>query len=113
MQKTNITFEQLYAPDIRFCNIVSATDILKNPKKEPSEDNPVKAYHLVVDTGFDTRDIVTNIVDKFSKEDLIGKCIPFVLNLEPSEIRGVLSKGMIVMAGDNLLSGGSVGDKIL
>ena len=113
MQKENITFEQLELPDIRFCTILSATDILKNPKKEPGEDNPVKAYHLVIDTGFDTRDVVTNIVDKFSKEDLTGKCTTFVLNLEPSVIRGVLSKGMIVMAGDNLVNGGSTGDKLL
>jgi len=109
-----ITFDDLEKIDIRICRVLSATDILKNPKKEAGPENPVKAYHLKIDTGTEERDAVTNVVDLFSKEELVGMDIPFILNLEPTMIRGVLSKAMIVLAGGNkLLLGGVVGGSVL
>lgn len=113
--KPEISLDTLHSLDIRFCKIESVTDILKNPKKDfEPETNPIKAYHLVIDTGFDKRDVVTNIVENFSKEDLLDKVTTFVLNLPPTTIRGLLSKGMIFLAGDkNLIIGGNIGDVVL
>lgn len=113
-QKPIVSIDTLYSLDIRFCFIENVENILKNPKKEFNEtDNPIKAYKLTVDTGFDKREIVTNIIH-FSKEDLKGKITTFVLNLPEAVIRGVNSKGMIFMIRDNeLITGSKIGEVVL
>ena len=100
-----------FALDIRFCQIEEVEDILKNPKKEFGIDNPVKAYKLLVNTGFDKREIVTNIVH-FPKETLKGLITTFILNFPEANIRGFNSKGMIFMLGEELVEGGSYGQRI-
>jgi tRNA-binding EMAP/Myf-like protein len=110
--KPTITFDDLEKIDVRICRIISVDDIYKNPKKEPSEENPVKAYHLQISTGDEIREVVTNVVDKFSKADLLDKEAAFILNLQPAMIRGVESRGMILLCGNNLITG-KTGDKIL
>lgn len=113
--KPNITFDDIGNKDkmdVRICRIIGVSDILRNPKKEPSEENTVKAYHLVVDTGIEHRDVVTNIVDKYTKEDLLNKEVAFILNLEPTQIRGVVSKGMIFLDGEEKLITGKIGEVV-
>ena len=113
VQKPEVTIDTLLRLDIRFCTIEDVEDILKNSKKPFDEiDNPVKAYKLTVNTGFDTREIVTNIVH-FKKEDLKGITTTFVLNLPEATIRGVNSKGMIFMLGHDILTYGKLGDVVL
>jgi tRNA-binding EMAP/Myf-like protein len=114
IQKPEVSVDSFYALDIRFCKIEEVEDILKNPKKEfDTETNPVKAYKLLVNTGFDKRDIVTNIVH-LSKDFLIGTTCPFILNFPPTVIRGVNSKGMIFMISNNsLITGGEIGEIIV
>lgn len=111
--KPNITLEDIgdkEKMDVRICRIVGVSDILRNPKKERSDENTVKAYHLDVDTGGERRDIVTNIVDKYTKEDLLDKEVAFILNLEPTQIRGVLSRGMIFLNDSGGLITGKMGE---
>lgn len=97
MQKPEISIDSFYALDIRFCFIEEVEDILKNPKKPfDATDNPVKAYKLTVDTGFDKRTIVTNIVH-IPREKIYGATTTFILNFPEATIRGVQSKGMIFM----------------
>lgn len=96
-QKPTITIEQFSALDIRMCRVLKVDPILKNPKKDWSNDNPVKAYKLLIDTGFDQRECVTNLVE-FSATALLNQVYPFVLNLPEGTIRGVLSKAMIIAA---------------
>lgn len=111
--KPTVDPQTFFALDIRFCQIQEVEDILKNPKKEFDEvDNPVKAYKLVVDTGIDTREIVTNIVH-FPKDKLKGLITTFILNFPEATIRGVNSKGMIFMIGDKLVEGGLVGESVI
>jgi tRNA-binding EMAP/Myf-like protein len=112
-QKPEVSVDSFFALDIRFCKIEDVEDILKNPKKEfDTETNPVKAYKLTVDTGFDKREIVTNIV-QFSKDTLKGMTTTFILNFPVANIRGVTSKGMIFMVGDSLLTCGNLGDVVV
>lgn len=112
-QKPEVPTSNFFALDIRFCKIEDVEDILKNPKKDfDAETNPVKAYKLTVDTGFDKREIVTNIV-QFSKDVLKGMTTTFILNFPDADIRGVKSKGMIFMVGDNLLTCGKLGDVVV
>jgi methionyl-tRNA synthetase len=53
---------------------------------------------LKIDTGLDQRIIVSGIAEYFEPEEIIGKQVSVLLNLEPREIKGILSQGMILMA---------------
>ena len=90
---------------LKFCQIKSVDPILKNPKKWLSEENPLKAYRLIVDTGTETINVVSAIVDLFSPEDLLNKVVAFDVDLDPKEIRGFISKGMICLDKDKLIEG--------
>jgi methionyl-tRNA synthetase len=46
------------------------------------------------------RTIVSGIAEYYNPEDIIGKQISVVANLEPRKIKGIESKGMILMAED-------------
>ena len=53
---------------------------------------------LKIDTGLDQRTIVSGIAEYFEPEQIIGKQVSVLINLEPREIKGILSQGMILMA---------------
>lgn len=112
--KPEVSIDSFYALDIRFCKIESVEHILKNPKKPFDEiENPVKAYKLLIDTGFDKRDVVTNIIH-LPSEYLTGSITPFILNFPEAVIRGVKSKAMIFMINDyDLIKGGALGQRVI
>jgi methionyl-tRNA synthetase len=56
-----------------------------------------KLYKLIVDTG-EKRTLVAGIKQKYSPEELLGKKIVVITNLEPANIRGVKSEGMLLAA---------------
>jgi len=58
-----------------------------------------KLYKLEVDTG-EKRVIVAGIKKNYSKEDLKGKQIVVICNLEPRKLRGIESNGMLLAAVD-------------
>ena len=86
-QKALITFEDFTKLDIRVGTILEAE---KMPKTK-------KLLKLKVDTGIDTRTIVSGIAESFSAEDVIGKRVSVLINLAPRALRGVESQGMILM----------------
>jgi len=88
--KENVSFEDFSAMDIRIATIKEA---VKVPKTK-------KLLKLLVDTGIDTRTIVSGIADQFEPEHLIGKQITVLLNLQAREIKGIQSDGMILLAED-------------
>jgi len=53
---------------------------------------------MQVDTGLDTRTIVSGIAEYFSPEELIGKKVTVLVNLAPRPLRGIESQGMILLA---------------
>jgi methionyl-tRNA synthetase len=59
-----------------------------------------KLLKLEVQIGKETRTLVAGIADQYSPQDLIGKQIVVVANLEPAKIRGVTSEGMLLAAMD-------------
>jgi methionyl-tRNA synthetase len=112
--KPDISLETFYSLEVKFCLIEEVEDVLKNPKKDFHEiDNPVKGYKLTINTGSEKREVFTNIVDKFTKEQLKGQITTFVLNLPAAVIRGVNSRGMIIMTDTNLVTGGKTGDILI
>ena len=66
-------------------------NIVKHPKTD-------KLLKLTIDTGIDQRTIVSGIAEYYSPEDMVGKQICILANLAPRTIRGIESKGMILMA---------------
>lgn len=86
--KSNINFEQFSVMDIRTATILEAEKVPKTKK----------LLKLLVDTGIDRRTIVSGIAESFAPEEIIGKQVSVLVNLEPREIKGILSNGMILMA---------------
>ncbi|MDT0557981.1 methionine--tRNA ligase [Ichthyenterobacterium sp. W332] len=86
-QKDTITFEDFTKLDIRVGTILEAE---KMPKTK-------KLLVLKVDTGIDTRTIVSGIAESFSADEVIGKRVTVLVNLAPRALRGVESEGMILM----------------
>ena len=85
--------------DFMKLNLVVAT--IKQVEEHP---NAERLYLLTVDLGEEERTLVAGIKEYYRPEELIGKQLVMVENLEPATIRGVESRGMILAAkdGDNL-----------
>lgn len=84
------TFDDFTKMDIRVATIQTAERV---PKTD-------KLLKLTIDTGLDTRVIVSGIAEHYSPEELPGRQICILANLKPRKIRGIESKGMILMAQD-------------
>ena len=87
-QKEEVTFEDFDRMDIRTATVLAA-------EKVPQTDKLLK---LTIDTGIDTRTIVSGIAEFYGPEDMLGKQICILANLKPRKIRGIESQGMILMA---------------
>jgi methionyl-tRNA synthetase len=57
-----------------------------------------KLLKLVVDIGEEVRQVVAGIAETYRPEDLVGKKVVLVANLQPRKLRGVESNGMVVAA---------------
>lgn len=88
--KDRITFEEFMDTDIRVAEIIEAEKI----------EGSNKLLKLKVDIGLEKRQLVAGIAKHFSAEDVIGRKILIVANLEPATIFGVKSEGMILAATD-------------
>lgn len=87
-QKEECCFEDFEKMDIRTATVLEAERV---PKTD-------KLLKLTIDTGIDTRTIVSGIAEYYSPEEMVGKQICILANLAPRKIRGIESKGMILMA---------------
>ncbi len=86
--RQNITYEQFAALDIRIGTITAAEKVAKTKK----------LLKLTIDTGLDQRTVVSGIAEHYEPENIIGQQVSILVNLEPREIKGILSQGMILMA---------------
>ena len=89
-QKEACTFDDFQKMDIRVSTILAAEKVAKTKK----------LLKLTVDTGIDQRTIVSGIAEHFTPEELVGKQVLVLVNLQPRELKGILSQGMILMAED-------------
>lgn len=60
-----------------------------------------KLLKLDIDLGHEKRQILAGIGEKYKPEDLKGKQIPILANLEPRAMMGLESRGMILAADVN------------
>ena len=89
-QKDAISFNDFQKMDIRVSTILAAEKVAKTKK----------LLKLTVDTGIDQREIVSGIAEYFTPEELVGRQVLVLVNLQPRELKGILSRGMILMAED-------------
>lgn len=89
-QKEECTFDDFMKMDIRTATVLEA---VKVPKTD-------KLLKLTIDTGIDQRTIVSGIAEHYTPEEMVGKQICILANLAPRKIKGIESKGMILMAKD-------------
>lgn len=85
-----ITFDQFKKLDLRVAIILAVEPVEKTDK----------LLQIQIDLGSEQRQIVAGIAQHYKPEDLIGKLIVVVANLEPAVIRGVESNGMLLAASD-------------
>jgi len=81
-----ITFDDFKKLDIRIGRILSAE------KVEGTE----KLLRLEIDLGTEQRQVVAGIAESYQPDQIVGKEIPLLVNLEPRKIRGIESQGMIL-----------------
>jgi methionine--tRNA ligase beta chain len=60
-----------------------------------------RLLRVVVDMGNEKRQVVAGFGHKYKPEDLIGKQVPIVLNIEKAVIRGVESNGIFMAIDDD------------
>ncbi|RYD57852.1 MAG: methionine--tRNA ligase [Sphingobacteriales bacterium] len=86
--KPEITIDDFTKIDLRAGTILNAEKVEKADK----------LLKLEVDMGFEKRTIVSGIAMHYKPEEIIGRQVTVVTNLAPRKMRGIESRGMILMA---------------
>ncbi|GHT65825.1 methionine--tRNA ligase [Bacteroidia bacterium] len=86
--KANISFDTFEKLDIRVGKVLECTKV---PKAD-------KLLQFKIDDGLGGRTILSGIAGYYNPEELVGKQVCFIANLEPRKIKGIESQGMILSA---------------
>lgn len=86
-----ISFEDFKKLELKVAQIKEVID-------HPDAD---KLYVITVDLGGKLKQIVAGVKGFYKKEELVGKQIVLVDNLEPAKLRGIESQGMLLAAQDS------------
>jgi methionyl-tRNA synthetase len=81
----------------QFRNVELKIATIKSAEPHPNAD---KLMVLQIDLGTEQRQILAGIRNHYTPEELIGKQIVVVANLEPAQLRGLESQGMLLAASD-------------
>lgn len=88
--KEEVAFDEFAKMDIRVGQILAAEKVEKSKK----------ILKLQVNTGLDTRTVMSGIAEHYAPEELVGKQVTLIVNLSPRKIMGVESQGMLLMVSD-------------
>ena len=91
IKEEKVTMDDFAKLDLRVCKIVKCQEIRKSHS----------CYKLTLNDGIEERVIVSSIKHDYKPEELIGKKIIVIANLEPARITGVTSNGMLLAASNN------------
>jgi methionyl-tRNA synthetase len=86
--KEEIVYDDFGKIDLRVATIIAAEKVEKADK----------LLKLTLDVGFEKRTVVSGIALHFSPEEIIGQKVTLLANLAPRMLRGIESKGMILMS---------------
>ncbi len=81
----------------QFRNVELKIATIKSAEAHPNAD---KLMVLQIDLGSEQRQILAGIRNHYTPEELIGRQIVVVANLEPAKLRGLESQGMLLAASD-------------
>jgi methionine--tRNA ligase beta chain len=81
-----ITFDDFDKIEMKIGKVLSAEKV----------EGTDKLLKMEIDFGSEKREIVAGIAEYIQPTHLLGKGLPFVVNLEPRTIRGIESRGMIL-----------------
>lgn len=90
-EKSKISFDEFSRLDLRVARVLHAEKVKKADK----------LLKLDIDLGDEKRTIVAGIAQHYSADEMIGRKIVIVANLEPAKIRGIESNGMLLAAEDD------------
>jgi methionyl-tRNA synthetase len=88
--KADVSIDDFAKLDLRVAKVVAA-------KRVTGAD---KLLELTLDIGGEQRTVASGIAPTYAPEEMVGKTVIYLANLAPRKIRGVLSQGMILAAGD-------------
>ncbi len=86
--RANVTYDDFAKLDLRVGTVLEC-------EKVPKAD---KLLRFLIDDGLDKRTIVSGIAKMYKPEELIGKQVVFIANLEPRKLKGIESQGMLLSA---------------
>lgn len=86
-----VSFEEFAKIELKVAKVLSCEPVVGS----------AKLFKLTLSVGEETRAIVSGIAGHYSPQQLVGKKIIIVANLEPKVIRGVESRGMLLAAEDS------------
>lgn len=89
-QKPNVAFDDFAKLDLRVGTVL---ECIKMPKAD-------KLLQFLIDDGMSKRTIISGIAAWYKPEDLVGKQVCFIANLEPRKLKGVESQGMLLSVED-------------
>ena len=88
--REEIVFDDFMKMDMRVGTILAAEKVKKSNK----------LLKLTIDTGLDTRTVLSGIAKHFSAEEVVGQQVTILVNLAPRPMMGEVSQGMVLMAED-------------
>ena len=88
LAKESVEYDDFGKMDIRVGTVIEAEKVAKTKK----------LLKLKIDTGIDKRTVVSGIAEYYEPKDLIGKQVSVLVNLEPKNLKGIESQGMILCA---------------
>ena len=84
----NITYDDFARLDLRIAKLISVEPI----------SGKTKIFKGVIDLGTETRDVIVGGAQYYTPEDLTGKIVVIVANLEPKKMAGIQSNAMLLAA---------------
>lgn len=86
-----LTIDEFSRVELRVATVLSA-------EPHPNAD---RLLVLKIDLGGEQRQLVAGIRKHYAPEELVGKQVVVVANLQPATLRGVESQGMVLAASDD------------
>ena len=85
---SNVTYEDFAKLDLRVAKIVATEPI-------PGKSRIIKG---IIDLGSEKRDVIIGGAQYYQREDIVGKTVIVIANLEPKKMAGVESNAMLLAA---------------
>lgn len=89
--KPEVVIDDFSKIDIRIGKVTAAEKMEKSNK----------LLKLTINSGLDTRTILSGIAQHYTPEEMVGRQVTFIANLAPRKMMGIESQGMILMAEDS------------